>query len=92
MKEVGVEMGEQPGEQRQPKPQTEETREISEESGQEEASVPLEAPAGPALPLSYTDAVALEKATHISDSKHWFAKLIEFLWKRTDPTIDKKKK
>jgi hypothetical protein len=43
------------------------------------------------LPMSYTEAVAQEKQTKLEDSSHWLAKLMQFLWKRADPAVDKQK-
>lgn len=48
-------------------------------------------PNGPTLPLTYQEALEIEKGTAIVDSKRWFAKLMEFLWKRKDPGIAAKK-
>lgn len=43
------------------------------------------------LPMSYTDAVKKEKETKLVDSSHWLARLLQLLWKRRDPEIEKRK-
>ncbi len=91
-RETGTEATEEQGEQSVSSAQPEEPTKPEERQETEQAAAQPAVPAGQTLPFSYAEAVEIEKQASFDDSKHWFARLIEFLWKRTDPTIDKKKK
>ena len=42
------------------------------------------------LPMTYQQAVAIDKQTKLKDSKHWLAELVMYVWRKLDPAIEKK--
>lgn len=43
------------------------------------------------MPETYEQAVEEEKKTQLHDSRHWFAAMIMYIWRKLNPTLGKKK-
>ena len=43
------------------------------------------------LPITYDQAANEERITQLHDSKHWFAGMIMYIWRKLNPALGKKK-